>query len=106
MTSAATQDEINDHNHDHRKNWEAPPPINAIEIALLVKGLKDITEAAKLIDDYAATVAAGAKLEGVQQAYDRMNAVFDNSPMLKRGAELLPAQFDGVQHGSIVKVPV
>lgn len=50
-------------------------PIDAIEIAVLVKGMKNITEAAKLIDQYAAAVAAGAKLEGVQEAYDRMDAV-------------------------------
>lgn len=51
----------------------AAAPIDAIEIAVLVKGMSNITEAARLIDQYAATVAAGAKLEGVQQVYDRID---------------------------------
>jgi hypothetical protein len=85
MTRAASQDEIFDHNRDLRKHDPRPSdPINAVEIAVLVKGLKNITEAAALIDQYAATVAAGARLEGVEQAYDRMNAAFDGALMLKR----------------------
>ena len=78
----ATQEEINDHRRDERKHDPRPTdPINAVEIALLVKGLKDITEAARLIDQYAATVAAGARLEGVEIASRRVLAVFDGEPV-------------------------
>lgn len=78
---AATHDEICDHNHDLRKNCEPVPPsapaiTNALEIAILVKNLKNIDAAAALIDQYAATVAAGARLEGVEQAFARMDAAF------------------------------
>lgn len=85
MTRAANAFEHADHDRDLRKHDPRPSdPINAIEIAVLVKGMKNITEAACLIDQYASAVAAGARLEGVQQAYDRMNAVFDGAIMLKR----------------------
>lgn len=81
MTRAATADEIADRERDYRKHDRRPsdPPslINAVEIAVLVKGMKNLTEAAALIDQYASTVAAGARLEGVEEAYSRMNAVFD-----------------------------
>jgi len=78
MTRTPTPDEIADHERDHLKNYEARPPgINATEIALIVKGLKNIDECAKLIDQYADMVAAGAKLEGVDQATHRVLAVLD-----------------------------
>lgn len=48
-------------------------PIDAIEIAVLVKGMSNITEAAKLIDQYASAQAAAAKLEEAQHIYDRID---------------------------------
>lgn len=56
-----------------------PRVINALEIALAIKGLKNINQAAALIQQYADCAAAGAKLDGVSEAYDRMNAVFDEA---------------------------
>lgn len=67
----ATPDELADHDRDHRKNWEPPAPtvgINAIEIAIIVKGLKNLEDAGALIEQYAKTVAAGARLDGISQA--------------------------------------
>lgn len=85
MTRAADEYERADRERDYRKHEpRSTDPINAVEIAVLVKGMKSITDAAELIDQYAATVAAGARLEGVEQAYARMNAVFDGATMLKR----------------------
>lgn len=52
---------------------QTPVP-TAYTIAALCQGIP-ISDAASLIEQYAATVASGAKLEGVQEAYDRMDAV-------------------------------
>ena len=52
---------------------QTPVP-TAYTIAALCQGIP-INEAAELIEQFAATVASGAKLEGVQEAYDRMDAV-------------------------------
>jgi hypothetical protein len=49
----------------------------ALEIALLVKGLDNLTAAANLIEQYAQTVAAGAKLEGIELVATRILDAFD-----------------------------
>jgi hypothetical protein len=69
-------EDLADHDRDLRKHEpRASDPINAIEIAVLVKGMKSITEAAKLIDQYAATVASEAKVDAVSQTYDLIDGV-------------------------------
>jgi hypothetical protein len=80
MTRAANEYERADHDRDLRKHDERPTdPINAREIAITVRNLKNIDVAAALIEQYANTVAAGAKLEGVEQAYARMDSAFDKA---------------------------
>lgn len=73
-----------DHQRDLRKHEPRPtdPPSRfdrkiptAIEVAMLVRGLTNVTDAADLIEQYAKTVAAGARLEGVSQAYSRVDKV-------------------------------
>lgn len=54
---------------------QAPPIATALEVAILVKGLKDIREAEKLVEQYAQTVAAAARLDGVTQAYHRIDTI-------------------------------
>jgi hypothetical protein len=67
-----------DHERDLRKHEPRPtdrltPPIaTALEVAIMVKGLKDIREAEKLVEQYAQTVAAGARLEGVIEGSERV----------------------------------
>lgn len=75
MVARCSAEQDADHRHDLMKH--EPRVINALEIALAIKGLKNIHQAAALIQQYANTVAAGAKLEGVNAAYDRMNTMFD-----------------------------
>ena len=83
MTRAATHDEIADHDRDNRKHEPRPfdhlnpPTADSIEIAILVRAVKSPFDGAKLIEQYAQTVAAGARLEGVEQAYGRMTAILD-----------------------------
>jgi hypothetical protein len=58
----------------------APKITTALEIAVLVKCLPDIQQAADLIEQYANTVAAGAKIEAAQEAYERTLRVM-NAPL-------------------------
>jgi hypothetical protein len=78
-----------DHERDLRKHDPRPgdkdyipdrlsPPIaTALEVAVLVRGLKDVREGAKLVEQYAQTVAAAARLDGVVMASDRILATLD-----------------------------
>lgn len=76
MSRAANECERADHRRDLLKHEPRPTdPINAVEIAVLVKGMSNILDAAKLIDSYAACVAAGARLEGAELVYERLDAV-------------------------------
>ena len=70
-------DEYWDHLRDLRKHDfpSLKPVATAVEIAALVKQLPNITDAANLIEQYAQTVAAGARLEGIEQAYARVDAM-------------------------------
>lgn len=76
----ASAEQVADHERDLRKHDPRPtdPPTAAIEIAMLVQGV-GISIGARLIEQYAQTVAAGARLDGVQQAFDRMNAALDGA---------------------------
>lgn len=80
------EDSRADHYHDSRKHDFEPlprspidrltPPIaTALEIAVLVKGTRDIREAAKLVEQYANTVASGAALDATNEAYARIDKV-------------------------------
>lgn len=73
-----------DHLRDERKHEprhtdplplhiQAPPITGALEVAILAKAVP-LETAAALIEQYALTMAAGARLEGVSQAYDRVDA--------------------------------
>ena len=63
--------EYYDHERDLRKHERRPtdrltPQISpAVEVAIAVKGMKNITEAAALIEQYAATKAAADRLDAV-----------------------------------------
>lgn len=78
MTHPATEYERADHERDLCKHEPRPtdrltPAIpTAVEIAALVKGMDDIRGAARLIEQYARTVAAGARLEEAQRIADRI----------------------------------
>ncbi len=87
MTRAATQEERWDRERDYRKHEPRPSdPIplrlqpvvpGAMEVAILVKGISDYTAAANLIEQYAQTVAAEAKLQAVIDTGDRILATFE-----------------------------
>lgn len=88
MTAPAhcSQEAIWDHERDTRKHdfplhAEPKPMTTALEIAVLVQSI-DLSKAADLIEQYAQTVAAGARLDGVQRAYDRINVALE-SPLSK-----------------------
>lgn len=51
-----------------------PKMTTALEVAILVKAIP-IEDAANLIQQYANTVAAGARIDATQDAYDRMDAL-------------------------------
>jgi hypothetical protein len=55
----------------------SPPIATALEVAVYVRGMKDIGEGAKLIEQYAQTVAAAARLQGVIDASDRILATIE-----------------------------
>lgn len=65
--------ELEKHEWRPGDNPRTSTTIDAIEIAVLVKGMKNIPEAAKLIDQYAQSVASAAKLEEAQHIYDRLD---------------------------------
>ena len=77
MTRMATQDERFDHDRDLRKHDTLPsrlsPPIaTALEVAILVKGLKNIRDAEKLVEQYAQTVASEARVQAVIDTSERI----------------------------------
>jgi hypothetical protein len=81
MTRMANEYERADHDRDLRKHDTDPLPLrlqpvvpDALAIALLVKGLANVADAASLIEQYAQTVASQARLEGVITASDRILA--------------------------------
>ena len=85
MPAHCSQDAIFDHNQDLRKNYIEPEaggltstPINALEVAVLVKAI-GITAGAELIEQYAQTVAAAARLDGVDQTARRVFATLDEA---------------------------
>lgn len=51
----------------------APKMTTALEVAVLVKCLPDIRQAADLIEQYAQTVASGARVEATIEAYERID---------------------------------
>lgn len=77
-----------DHERDSRKHdfpplrLEPKPQTTALEIAVLVQAI-DPLKGAELIEKYAKTVAAGARLDGVQAAYDRMSVALE-SPLSEK----------------------
>lgn len=76
-----------DRDRDYRKHEPRPtdplparmqvPLATALEIAVMVKGLKNIRDAEKLVEQYAQTVAAEAALQATINAGDRILATFD-----------------------------
>lgn len=52
-----------------------PKTTTAMEIAILVKALPDLTHGADLIEQYARTAAAAARLEASEQAYCRVQTL-------------------------------
>lgn len=75
-----TQEQRWDHDRDLRKHEWRPgdrldvPICGALEVALLVKGLKNIDDAGKLIEQYAQTVASEARLQAVTETSERILA--------------------------------
>ena len=77
-----------DHERDLRKHEPKPtdplparfsPPIaTALEVAIMCKGLKNIRDAEKLVEQYAQTVAAEARLQAVIDTGERMISAIDN----------------------------
>lgn len=69
-----------DHYRDlHRHEWRPGdrldvPICGALEVALIVKGLKSIDDAGKLIEQYAQTVASEARLQAVTETSERILA--------------------------------
>ena len=49
-----------------------PELAGAKEVAVLVKCMPNLEQAAELIEQYARTVAAGARLDATIEAYDRI----------------------------------
>ena len=86
-----SQDAILDHNQDLRKNYIEPEaggltstPINAMEVAVLVKAVS-ITVGAELIEQYARTVAAEARLDQTQITANRILAGIE-APLSRKDA--------------------
>lgn len=50
----------------------SPPIATALEVAILVKGIKNIRDAEKLVEQYAQTVAAEARLQAVADTGERI----------------------------------
>lgn len=78
-----------DHERDLRKHEPrasdplphrlSPPIAGALEVAILVKGIASYTDAAALIEQYAQTVAAEARLQAVVDTADRVFATIEAS---------------------------
>lgn len=82
--SNSNEEAIADRFHDERKHdfpsikrLEPKPATTALEIAVLAQAI-ELHKAADLIEQYAQTVAAGARLDGVQQAYNRINTALES----------------------------
>lgn len=78
MTRMATAAEIADHDRDLRKHDTLPhrfdrPISTAIDIAICVRGLKSLTEAAELIEQYAQMVAAIKIAEEAERQLAKLN---------------------------------
>lgn len=70
-----------------------PEAKGALEIAILVRLMSNLHDAAALIDQYAQTVASGAKLDATQDAYDRMDALLQKA----MAPYVSPAEYDEKQ---------
>jgi hypothetical protein len=76
-----------DRSRDYRKHEPRPsdplparmqvPMATALEVAIMCKGLKNIRDAEKLVEQYAQTVAAEARLQAVIDTGDRILATFE-----------------------------
>lgn len=79
---AATQAEQFDRNHDYRKHEPRPsdrlsvPIPTAVDVAALVKQV-DIITGADLIEQYARTCAAEARMEAVEHTSNRIIAAME-----------------------------
>jgi hypothetical protein len=88
MTRMANDYERADHYRDERKHEPRatdPLPLRfepvvpgAMEIALLVKGLANVNDGARLVEQYAQTVAAEARLDATAKTIDRCCEVIGN----------------------------
>jgi hypothetical protein len=84
MSYAPTQEQRWDHARDLRKHDTDPLPARmqvplatALEVAVMVKGLKNIRDAEKLVEQYAQTVAAEAALQATIDAGERILATIN-----------------------------
>jgi hypothetical protein len=78
-----------DHKRDLRKHEPRPtdplparmqvPLATALEVAIMCKGLKNIRDAEKLVEQYAQTVAAEAALQATIKAGDRILATIEGT---------------------------
>jgi len=81
-----------DHERDLRKHDPRPtdplparfamPLTTALEIAVLVRGVKDPREGAALVERYAQTVAAGARLDATNETAERILATIE-APLVR-----------------------
>jgi hypothetical protein len=79
--------ELREHERDLRHDEPRPtddlparfamPVATALEVAILVKGVKNIRDAEKLVEQYARTVAATARLDAVVETSDRIIKVLE-----------------------------
>lgn len=74
--------EYHDHQRDHRKHDSLPHRVDrqigtALDIALLCRCIVNIQDAADLIEQYAQTVAAQARLDATIATSDRVCAVLE-----------------------------
>lgn len=84
MTRMATAEEHADHQRDLRRHDTLPHRLErqigtALDIALICRCLVDIQDAANLIEQYAQTVAADARLDATIKTSDRVLAVLEGS---------------------------
>lgn len=62
-----------EHEYDDARAARRPTdPITSLDVCLLVRGIRNPTEGAALIEQYAKTIAAGARLDGVAEAGQRI----------------------------------
>lgn len=78
---AANEYERADHDRDLRKHDERPfdhldpPTSDSIDIAILVRAVKNPLDGAKLIEQYGSTREAAGRLDGVTKTLDRIAPV-------------------------------